>query len=590
MATRTRYGRQLGLWMMAVTAAAVMLGGCHSNQRQEPVVRRTTPVKPAQPQISPQPMTMHMGQSAQAFPTGNRQSSFLLVEKLGPAQVRTNEPFEYTLRVTNLTDQPLEHVVVYDQKVREGFAMLPPQMIQDELRATGAQPWQVYGIARPGAAHHGAQQQDMAGEQPMEQAQRTEPWEVFGIPQMGISPEGAEAESQIEVGRWTVGTLGPKETRTLRVSGIADKPGRLQTCTTATYQPALCMATNVIAPPELSIDRIAPERASACDTIPVRYRVTNTGSSEAANIRLTENLPQGWRTEQGQSQVDFTVPRLGPGQSREFTINARVDQRGQYTGQAMAMVDGDQFQSSKITTVITKPQLEIKLTAPQQITVDQQVQYQIQITNTGDEAARDLTIRQTLPQAAQLLSSTASPQRQAQQLVWQLPALEPGQSTTVNASIQSDNPTRFTSTATADARCAEPASATASTQIQGLAALLLEVIDDKDPLRLGQTGRYEIHVTNQGNAPATNIRVLATLPRQLEYVTASGTTPQAGQLATQAQGQNVTFSIPTLEPGQTARLSVDAKANGAGDVRFEVKLTSDSLTSPVGETESTRLY
>src|SRR3954452_2359710 len=47
-----------------------------------------------------------------AYPTGDRRTSALLLEATGPGQVRVGQQYNYTLRVTNLTDTPLHDVAI----------------------------------------------------------------------------------------------------------------------------------------------------------------------------------------------------------------------------------------------------------------------------------------------------------------------------------------------------------------------------------------------------------------------------------------------------------------------------------------------
>jgi uncharacterized repeat protein (TIGR01451 family) len=104
-------------------------------------------------------------------------------------------------------------------------------------------------------------------------------------------------------------------------------------------------------------------------------------------------------------------------------------------------------------------------------------------------------------------------------------------------------------------------------------------------VKVGENVVYRISVTNQGSGADHNIRVTATLPAQLQYVSAQGTTEAA------AEGPTVRFApVQTLAPGRSATWELTAKANQPGDVRFEVQLESESLTRPVNENESTRSY
>src|SRR5262249_36601485 len=144
-------------------------------------------------------------------------------------------------------------------------------------------------------------------------------------------------------------------------------------------------------------------------------------------------------------------------------------------------------------------------------------------------------------------------------------------------------------TATVTAVCGEGV-ASVSTEIKGIPGILLEVVDQSDPIEIGQNETYSIMVTNQGSEDCTNVKIQATVPDQMEFVSAGGAT--TGQVA----GQVVTFApLPALAPAARATWTVVAKGkdtagNDTADVRFKVIMTGDQLTSPVEETESTHIY
>lgn len=122
-------------------------------------------------------------------------------------------------------------------------------------------------------------------------------------------------------------------------------------------------------------------------------------------------------------------------------------------------------------------------------------------------------------------------------------------------------------------------------EVKGVPAILLECVDDPDPIEVGGNVTYTITVTNQGTAVGTNITVQCKLPPEQEFVSANG--PTNGS----AEGRNVTFApLATLAPKAAAVYKVTVKGTGVGDVRFGVELRSDQIESPVMETESTHIY
>lgn len=143
----------------------------------------------------------------------------------------------------------------------------------------------------------------------------------------------------------------------------------------------------------------------------------------------------------------------------------------------------------------------------------------------------------------------------------------------------------YATTLTGNASCAESTSDRCTTELKGIPAILLEVVDITDPVEVGQETTYVITVTNQGTAPDTAIRIVGTLPGSETFVSATGATSGS------ASGQVVTFAPSgPLAPGAQISWRITVRANAQDDARFGVEMTSARLTKPVIETEATNLY
>ncbi len=154
----------------------------------------------------------------------------------------------------------------------------------------------------------------------------------------------------------------------------------------------------------------------------------------------------------------------------------------------------------------------------------------------------------------------------------------------MTVTVQCNESGVFRNDTVARAYCTE-AKASATTDVEGIAAVLLEVIDKDDPIEVGQNETYEIVVTNQGSADATNVVINCYLPTQQEFVAAHGPTEATNT------GPQVSFApAASLPPGGKLVYRVTVKGKGTGDVRFRTTMTSDQTTSPVEETESTHIY
>ena len=170
-------------------------------------------------------------------------------------------------------------------------------------------------------------------------------------------------------------------------------------------------------------------------------------------------------------------------------------------------------------------------------------------------------------------------------VVWNIGDLNPGATKSVDVTLVGTQIGQIVNTASVTADCAESAVAKAPTEIAGIPAILLEVIDEEDPIEVGANVTYMIRVTNQGSLAGTNIKIDIQLENAAEYVSASGATNAT------ANGKSISLApVPSLAPKKQAVWKIVVKAVESGDVRFGVNMTSDQIDRPVRETEATNFY
>ena len=483
---------------------------------------------------------------ALAYPTGNRSTSAVLVERMSPPEVRLGEPYEYQIKVTNLTNATLCGVVVRE-KLPADFAI-----------------------------------------------SRAEP----------------QGKVDGDIHAFELGDLPPKQSRMIRISGTPSKAGNIDSCVVVAYTPTLCSSTSVINP-ILKITKEAAKDTGICDPIAVKYMVSNIGSGTERNVRIEEKLPEGLTTEDGRNAVAVDIGDLPEGKTKEVTVRLKAAHAGTFTSEAIARGGGKEVVSDKIALAVHQPKLEITLRGPSTEYLNKRSTYQATVKNLGDAPARHVTVRLDTAGRAQLMSA-ATPEEKSggnfdnedtvadanrppgtisrsaatvNDTSKDLGTLAPGESRTMDFNLRMIREGEMKITASASAECASPAETTLATNIGTLPALRLEVVDVEDAIKVGENVVYRIRVKNQGSGDDEDIRIVATLPDEETFVSATGPTNA------RADGQVITFEpVARLEPEKTAEWRVEAKATRPGDVRFEVKMTSKSLTKPAVETEPTRLY
>lgn len=235
------------------------------------------------------------------------------------------------------------------------------------------------------------------------------------------------------------------------------------------------------------------------------------------------------------------------------------------------------------TVASAGPNVEITKSCPGLRYLGRTASFDITITNNGDGPASNVVVTDMVPNGINFVSADNNGKREGNRIVWRVGNLAAGQSMTLKSSFLCNTIGSFENKAMVS-YCAE-SMAQCVMQVKGIPAILLECVDDPDPIEIGGQVTYTMIVTNQGSAVGTNIRINCTLPAEEELVSATGPT------ASTDQGKSIAFApLPSLAPKAKATYKVTVKGVGVGDVRFKVELNSDQMTSPVNETESTHIY
>ncbi len=456
------------------------------------------------------------------LPTGDRKTSALMLKRSAPAAVQLGAPFTYDMVVTNISANALSEVKV--------------------TSLTDA---------------------------------------IFTVSETDPEVDVEDDDKLV----WEIGTLEQGQSKTIKVSGIANEIGMLSDCATASYVPYNCLKVAVVEP-ELRLVVSAPEQVLKCELIPLRFVVTNSGSGDATNVLITNTLPEGLvESTTGKRTIIARIPRLKPGESKQFASTAEAVTTGKFANTATATADGDIKIASATNIDVRSPQLTLEASASKKIFLGRDLPYTIKVSNIGDGDARDTVVQNILPGNVEVVSATTGVTRDGDTLNWALGTIKAGESQELSLVVHPTAISKLKNVTSVGAFCAEAQSVTTETEAAGIPAVLLEVIDTQDPIEVGTKVTYQITVTNQGSSPGTGILIQAALEDAAEYVAAGGATDAT------VVGQKISFAqLESLPPKATATWTITAKAVAAGDVRFKVTMNSDQIGRDVEETEATNFY
>ncbi|HOY59491.1 MAG TPA: hypothetical protein PK640_15320 [Verrucomicrobiota bacterium] len=492
--------------------------------------RATTPLTPApaQPAVTPVAVSAapRAGTASAAFPTGNPQTGALLVEKTSPAEVLLGKPFETVIKVSNLTSMALQDVTLTDQ-------------MSGNIRVEEATP----------------------------KADRS---------------SGSEST-------WVLGELGPREAKEVRIRAVALDESPITGCATATFRPVVC-TTIAVVKPAIELVKTMPAQVLQCDPIPVKLVVKNSGTSALTGVRVTDTLPEGLVIDGAAGAKTFEVGDLAPGQSRELGFTAHATRTGDFVNPAKATSTQGVEAAANASVTVVKPALAVACQTPAPKAGDfveyigRPFEVCWEVRNTGNAPSANTVLEVPVPAGLTLRSASDGGAGAGGKAVWNLGSLAPQAAKKVCATFSAANSGTYAFEAATAGACAEPARTSCSVAIQGVSAILVEVVDDPDPIQVGEQTTYTVRVTNQGGGmDLRDVTVKAVLPAGIDPVSASN----AGQIS----GKNVTWApVPALALKQTITYTVVGKAVAAGDQRLEVLVTTRERQTPITEIESTTTY
>lgn len=443
---------------------------------------------------------------------------------------------------------------------------------------------------------------------------------------------------------WTIKELKPGQTKQIVLTAVGDEQQKGSVClSVVSYRRSVCIDTQ-LTKPELSLAKQAPDEAPLCEVVPIVYTVENTGTGDLGPFTIEDSLSEGLRTESGDQKLKFEVSGLDAGETRKFRAEVVPVQRGEFSSRAVAKAQNSDLeqQSKNVTTKVVGPELAVAIDGPNTAYVDRPIDYTVRITNTGNMALDSGMLAMTFPSSAEISqqgdfqqtdnqvssgsqdgtqgqpqeaqseqgssqsqqgsssgsgsnsnsNQAQSSQQDVDQRQYEFNRLEPGETIMTTFVLRGVDSEKVDMKAKASFECAvgESEAKTSSvahtqTQIAQLAALLLTVVDERDPVRVGNEVVYTINVRNQGNSPDENLQITAQLPQKLKFKEASGAT------SAESDGRKVTFDkVDKITPGEELKWTLRAVGESSGTTQLAVTLQSDGLDQKVQSEEPTQLF
>ena len=395
---------------------------------------------------------------------------------------------------------------------------------------------------------------------------------------MSTNPQAAKGVPRQLV--WSLGTMQPGE-EMMRIQVMPVEEGELGSVATVRFQ-AEATARTRATKPELIVETTAPAQVLVGDPVVLTVTVTNPGTGVASGVVLEERIPAGLQHPAG-TELEYDVGELKPNESRQLQLQLTAQRPGVVTNVLVAR--GDAIQGR---TPARYPRAGARWIWPstgrKRRFLEREAAYTLAISNPGTAAERvELVAR--LPSGLKFVSannaghyneaehrSTGSSGRVAhpgdrhRELVT-LP-VEPGD-------------TKLLVSANAERRSAEREQPVV---IEGIAAIMFEVVDVHDPVEKGARRRMRSASSIRAPRPPATCSWSSTCRRNAANA-AEGPAPIIHWPPT-----GLSSRASRAGPCVDTTYRVRVQCLQPGDQRIQAQLTTAEIRDPITKEESTRVY
>ncbi len=408
------------------------------------------------------------------------------------------------------------------------------------------------------------------------------------LPQ-GVTVQATEPKAVNEVNllTWDLGMLLPRQERRLDLQLLPDAKGDLACQALVTFTGSSTARIRV-REPKLILKASGPDKVLLGDVATLALTVTNPGDGTADHVKVKAALPEGLEHARGRV-VEFDLGNLGPNETRSVQLVCATKAGGEQKCEAVATAEGNLRSEDAASFEVILPRLDLTVSGPKLRYLDRKAVYVFKIINPGSAPASNVTINDQVPEGFKFLAASDGGRHDfaTRTVSWFVGDLIPGQSREVSLEVLAINTGEHKHKANVIAARGLRNDAEITTRVEGLPALLMELVDLDDPVEVGADTAYEIRVTNTGSKTETNLQLICTVPEKMEFRGATG----AANCRFRVQGKDIVFEpLPKLAPRADAIYRVNVRGVAPGDLRFRARITADGLTEPVLKEESTKVY
>jgi uncharacterized repeat protein (TIGR01451 family) len=397
----------------------------------------------------------------------------------------------------------------------------------------------------------------------------------------GTIPRGEMAESRLV---WRLGVLQPGEEKKIAVRVIPTQEGQIGSVAKVSFV-AEVAARTVVAAAKLDLEFTGPASAIVGDPVTYHFKLSNTGTGDAAKVYLRNILPEGLNHPDG-NDLEYEVGTLKAGEVKELDLTVNATKAGEFTNKAILSAGGGVQKEKETKVKIIGDRLTITRTGPKRRYVGRTASFSNTIANQSDTKVAPVRVVEVVPAGMEFVEASAGGQFDPQKrtVTWAIAELGPRQNQLLTLDLVAKTEGPQTSEVIAYDPNGTRALVQSETTVEGYAALRLDVREHADPLDVGEELGLRVVAANRGTSASTQVTVKMTVPEEMEFLSAKGPVDY------KREGSAVSFSpVASLAAGQELEFELVLKSQKPGDARVKLEIGSDQMPKPLSREEAIRV-
>ena len=348
-----------------------------------------------------------------------------------------------------------------------------------------------------------------------------------------------------------------------------------------TFSPVASQAMVEVKEPKLTMSLAGPKEVLYGQTKVYKLSLANPGTGDAENVVLF--LSPVDNSAGAPTRHDLGTIRAGDSKLVEVELTAR--QAGNLQMKAAAMADGNLRAEVAEEIIVHRAGLKLIASGPDSKYTGTAATFKIVVRNPGNATAENVALAAMLPVGAKYISSTGGQfQSDQNKVAWNMLNLAAGteQELEVRCTLSSPGENRLQVVGSAAGDLSDSVAAT--TSVEALADLKLDVADPQGPIPVGDEITYEVHLRNRGTKSAENVDVAGYFSQGIEPIAAQGSTYRL------SPGQVVFHPIASIAPGTEVVLRIKARAETAGNHVFRAEVVCSKAGTKLATEETTLFF